>query len=104
VADTACDLREISEVRAIVAEGVHRGRVQVCQLADELARGPVQGSARFRRVLAEVAEGVRSAAEGDLRSLIKRERLPGPMYNARLYMGTTSSRCLMRGGRMPKWP
>jgi very-short-patch-repair endonuclease len=87
VADTVCGLRDISEVRAIVAEGVQRGRVQVSQLADELARGPVQGSARFRRVLAEVADGVRSAAEGDLRSLIKRERLPEPMYNARLYMG-----------------
>ncbi|HEV2244809.1 MAG TPA: hypothetical protein VGR98_27490 [Streptosporangiaceae bacterium] len=87
VADTVCGLRDISEVRAIVAEGVQRGRVQVSQLADELACGPVQGSARFRRVLAEVAEGVRSVAEGDLRSLIKRERLPEPIYNARLYMG-----------------
>jgi very-short-patch-repair endonuclease len=87
VADTVGGLRDISEVRAIVAEGVQRGRVQVPQLADELAQGPVQGSARFRRVLAEVAEGVRSAAEGDLRSLIKRERLPEPMYNARLYAG-----------------
>jgi very-short-patch-repair endonuclease len=87
VADAVCGLRDISEVRAIVAEGVQRGSVQIAQLAEELARGPVQGSARFRRVLAEVAEGVRSSAEGDLRSLIKRERLPEPMYNARLYLG-----------------
>jgi hypothetical protein len=65
VADAVCGLHDISEVRAIVAEGVQRGRVQVCQLADELTHGPVQGSARFRRVLAEVAEGVRSAAEGE---------------------------------------
>jgi very-short-patch-repair endonuclease len=87
VADTVCGLRDISEVRAIVADGVQPGRVSVAQLAQELACGPVQGSARFRHVLAEVAEGVRSAAEGDLRSLITRERLPEPLCNARLYMG-----------------
>jgi hypothetical protein len=61
--------------------------VQVWQLAEELDRGPVQGSARLRRALAEVADGVRSAEEGNLRSLIKRERLPDPMYNPRLYAG-----------------
>jgi very-short-patch-repair endonuclease len=30
---------------------------------------------------------VRSAAEGDLHTLVKRERLPEPMYNARLFVG-----------------
>jgi very-short-patch-repair endonuclease len=30
---------------------------------------------------------VRSAAEGDLHALVKRERLPEPMYNARLFVG-----------------
>jgi very-short-patch-repair endonuclease len=87
VADAVRGLSDIGEVRAVVADGVQRGRVSVAQLAEELACGPVQGSARFRLVLAEVAEGVRSVAEGDLRSLIKRERLPEPIYNARLYMG-----------------
>jgi hypothetical protein len=87
VADTARILRDVAEVRAVVAEGVQRQRVHVAQLAEELAGGPAQGSARLRQVLAEVGEGVRSAAEGDLRTLIKRERLPDPMYNARLYVG-----------------
>jgi very-short-patch-repair endonuclease len=87
VADTVRGLRDIGAVRAVVADGVQRGKVQVAELADELASGPFQGSARFRQVLEEVAEGVRSAAEGDLRSLIKRERLPGPLYNPRLYVG-----------------
>jgi hypothetical protein len=86
-ADAVRDLRDIGEVRAVVADGVQRGMVQVAELADELASGPAHGSARFRQVLAEVAEGVRSAAEGDLRALIKRERLPDPMYNACLYSG-----------------
>ena len=87
VADTARGLRDVSEVRAVVADGVQRRRLHVSQLADELARGPVQGSAGFRQVLAEVGDGVRSAAEGDLRTLIKRERIPDPMYNPRLYAG-----------------
>src|ERR1700689_158 len=68
-------------------DGVQRRRRPVSQLADELARRPVQGSAGFRQVLAEVGDGVRSAAEGDLRTLIKRERIPDPMYNPRLYAG-----------------
>ncbi len=87
VADTARILRDVAEVRAVVADGVQRQRVHVSQLADELGSGPAQGSARLRRVLAEVGEGVRSSAEGDLRALIKRERLPEPMYNPRLHAG-----------------
>ncbi len=87
VADTVRGLRDIGEVRALVADGVQRQRLHVSQLAKELAGGPVQGSACFRRVLEEVRDGIRSSAEGDLRALIRRERLPGPMYNARLYAG-----------------
>jgi hypothetical protein len=87
VADTVRGMRDLSAVRAIVADGVQRGMVQISQLADELARGPVQGSAGFRQVLAEVGDGVRSSAEGDLHTLIKRERIPDPMYNPRLYVG-----------------
>jgi hypothetical protein len=87
VADTVRGLSDVSEVRAVVADGVQRRRLHVSQLADELAQGPVRNSAGFRQVLAEVGEGVRSSAEGDLRTLIKRERLPDPMYNPRLYAG-----------------
>jgi hypothetical protein len=87
VADTVRGMPDLGAVRAIVADGVQQGIVQVRQLADELAAGPARGSARFRQVLGEVAEGVRSSAEGDLRTLIKRERIPDPMYNPRLYEG-----------------
>lgn len=41
----------------------------------------------LRVTLKEVGEGVRSAAEADLRGLIKRYRLPDPLYNPRLYLG-----------------
>ena len=88
VADTVRGIRDLGAVRAIVADGVQRGMVKVPQLADELSAGPAWGSARLRQVLEEVAEGVRSSAEGDLRTLIKRERIPDPMYNPRLYAGS----------------
>jgi len=84
VADTARGLNKLSEVRAVVADAVQRGRCPIGSLAAELADGPVPGSALLRRALAEVADGIRSAAEGDLRDLIVWARLPMPMFNPRL--------------------
>jgi hypothetical protein len=88
IVDAARQLGDLAEVRALVAAGVQRGTVLVWQLARELDAGPVPGSARLRLALAEVADGVRSAAEADLRSIIVRARLPVPLYNPRLYLGT----------------
>src|SRR3984957_6003976 len=68
-------------------DAVRRGRCRIDQLAEELAHAPVRQSAWLRRTLAEVADGVRSAAEGDLRSLIRAAGLPAPIFNARLYIG-----------------
>ena len=67
VADTARLLTDMREARAVVADAVQRGRCTVADLGAELRAGPVRGSATFRSVLAEVAEGIRSTAEGDLR-------------------------------------
>jgi hypothetical protein len=89
VADAARDLADIGRVRALVADSVQRGVCAVPWLAEELAAGPVRGSARLRRVLAEVADGVRSAAEADLRTAIRRGRLPSPLFNPRLFIGQT---------------
>ena len=86
VADTVQRLTNFADVRSVVAGGVQRRKMTVADLAHELAIGPIQGSARLRAALAEVADGVRSAAEGDLHTLVKRERLPEPIYNARLYV------------------
>lgn len=88
-ADAVRSLRDLSVVRAIVADGVQRGVIRLALLQDELAQGPVQGSARLRQVLTEVEDGVRSSVESDLRTLIRAERLPGPMYNPGLYAGET---------------
>jgi hypothetical protein len=89
VADTARQLTRFRDVRAVVAEAVQLGRCTISQLAEELRNGPVKGSAMFRSVLAEVAGGIRSTAEGDLRDLIRTARLPMPLFNPSLYLGDT---------------
>jgi hypothetical protein len=89
VADTAWQLSSLRDVRAVVADAVQRGRCTVSQLASELRSGPVRGSAMFRTALAEVSEGIRSTAEGDLRDLIITARLPTPLFNPDLYIGGT---------------
>jgi hypothetical protein len=86
-ADAVRQLRDPADVRAVVAAAVQQGKVTVLQLAEELALGPVRQSAGLRRALAEVAQGVRSGAEADLVTLIRRNRLPMPLLNPRLYIG-----------------
>jgi hypothetical protein len=88
VADAARSNTEFREVRALVADAVQRKACTIGQLADELRNGPKQGSGLLRAVLEEVADGVASGAEGDLRKLIISGRLPQPMFNARLYVGS----------------
>jgi hypothetical protein len=87
VADTVRQLTELREVRAVVADAVQLGRCTISQLAEELRIGPVKGSAAFRSVLAEVADGIRSTAEGDLRDLVRAARLPTPLFNPSLFDG-----------------
>jgi hypothetical protein len=87
VADAARWLTDIGEVRAMVAGAVQRGLCPIERLVEELQEGPKQGSALLRRALAEVADGVHSAAEGQLHTLIKRAGLPMPMFNPRLFVG-----------------
>jgi hypothetical protein len=87
VADTVRQLTELRDVRAVVADAVQLGRCTVGQLAEELRAGPVKGSALFRSALAEVVDGIRSTAEGDLRDVIRKGRLPMPLFNPSLYDG-----------------
>jgi hypothetical protein len=89
VADTVRLLADLRDARAVVADAVQRGRCTVLDLARELRDGPIRDSAMFRSVLGEVAEGIRSTAEGDLRDLISAARLPMPLFNASLYVGDT---------------
>jgi hypothetical protein len=86
VADSVRLITDLRDARAVVAGAVQHGRCTVGDLAAELDGSPIQGSAMFRSILMEVAEGIRSTAEGDLRDLIRAARLPVPMFNASLYV------------------
>ena len=88
VADAARSMRSGRNVRALVAQAIQRERCSIALLEAELEEGPVGGSALLRAALAEIRAGIRSAPEGDLRLLIKRERIAMPVFNARLYDGT----------------
>jgi hypothetical protein len=87
VADAARSEMALREVRALVANAVQRRTCAIQEIAKELRDGPKQGSGALRAALAEVADGIRSVAEGDLRALIKHFGLPDPMYNPRLFVG-----------------
>jgi very-short-patch-repair endonuclease len=89
VTDTVRLLADLRDVRSVVADAVQRNRCAVGDLVSELRGGPIRGSARLRSVLGEVAEGIRSTAEGDLHDLIRAARLPTPLFNASLYVGDT---------------
>jgi very-short-patch-repair endonuclease len=84
VADAVRGLTKLSDARTVVASAVQMRRCSIAQVADELRNGPHRGSALLRTVLAEVAVGVRSTAEGDFLALIRRSGLPRPLFNARL--------------------
>jgi hypothetical protein len=85
--DFARRSRDRGVVRSALAEVVQRRMGTVGQLGTELAAGPTRGSALPRQVLAEVSDGVRSAAEAQARTLARRSGLPAPLWNPRLYDG-----------------
>src|SRR5581483_11218596 len=85
VADTVRGLTGLREVRAVVAGAVRRRACQVRDLAAELAAGPNTGSALFRAALGDVAEGIRSVAEADLKDLLARASIPVRLFNPALY-------------------
>jgi len=85
VADAVRGLTSLRDVRAVVADAVQRGDCQVLDLVAELTAGPNAGSALFREALTDVADGIRSAAEGDLKNLLARSGLPMPLFNPSLY-------------------
>jgi hypothetical protein len=85
VADTVRGMTSLRDVRAVIADAVQRRRCAIPDLLTELDAGPNAGSALFREALADVADGIRSAAEGDLRDLLARSGLPMPLFNPWLY-------------------
>jgi hypothetical protein len=89
VADAVRDLSSLRDVRAVVADAVQRNRCRVQDLYAELTAGPTVGSALFSEALTDVADGIRSAAEGDLKDLLATSELPMPLFNPELFDGDT---------------
>jgi hypothetical protein len=85
VADAARGMARFSDVQALVCEAIQRGRCALEELVQELNEGPSAGARWYRMALAEVSEGIRSAAEAGLKHLIDRSDLDRPVYNADLY-------------------
>jgi hypothetical protein len=85
VADAARGMTRFSDVQALVCDSIQRGRCTLEELVQELQKGPSAGARWYRMALAEVSEGIRSAAEAQLKHLIDRSDLDRPMYNAELY-------------------
>ena len=89
VADAVREMTSLRDVRAVVAEAVQRNRCQIKDLYAELVAGSNLGSILFREALTDVADGIRSAAEADLKDLLVKSRLPMPLFNASVYKGDT---------------
>jgi hypothetical protein len=85
LADTAREMTELREVRALIAGAIQRRRCLPEMLARELREGGRRNSGLLRQVLAEVAVGIRSVTEAEFRDLINRAGLPVPMFNPSLY-------------------
>jgi hypothetical protein len=84
--DAARRMDRLDPIRAMVADAVQRRICDVPALAAELSGRGLSGSALPRRVLAEIADGVRSAAEAWARSLVLRSRLvPDPAWNVAIH-------------------
>lgn len=87
VADEVRGLQDLTRARAVVAAAVQSRLCTIDQLISELDNGSMRESGLFRRALSEVRQGARSAPEVDLANLIKRGRLPMPLFNPKLLYG-----------------
>ena len=97
VIDTVRQLHVLDDIRALVAEAVQRRRTTVARLREELEAGCQRGTALPRDVLEEVAEGIRSAAEGWALDVHRVGRLPAIMWNANLWLPSGRFLCCTDG-------
>lgn len=93
VVDAMLGTPTIRTTRAVVAEVVQRRMTTVVALHRELESAPRKGSAVLRQVLAEIADGIRSAPEAELRIVVSgSEILPVVRWNP--VLSTESGRSL----------
>lgn len=103
IADGLRTIRQLADARTVVASAVQKRLCTVRDLAAELADRHDNGDVLLRQVLAEVAAGIRSAPEAELRELIISSGLPEPLYNPDLYLNGKFLARPTRGGRTPVW-
>lgn len=84
-------------VRALIADAVQRQLCSPEALAEELKDLRLAGTHLPRRVLDEVSDGVRSAAEAWSRSLIHRSSLPNPQWNVMIKSSTGEQLAIVDG-------
>ncbi|MCF7548119.1 hypothetical protein [Pseudonocardia sp. WMMC193] len=84
VVDATALHRESDAVRGLFAAAVHQRLCTPDQLAEEVASRQRPYTALAREVTAEIAEGIRSAAEAWAKRVIERSGLPAPLWNVAL--------------------
>ncbi|WP_340684297.1 hypothetical protein LCL61_38510 [Amycolatopsis coloradensis] len=82
--DAARRMDELRSVRAMIHDAVHRGLCTPEELRDELAQASTIGSALPRIVVNALQDGVDSAVEQWLESVVERSDLPKPVRKAEL--------------------
>lgn len=82
--DAARRMDDLTSVRSMIHDAVHRGLCTPEELREELAQASTIGSALPRLVIGALQDGVLSAVEQWVRSVIERSGLPTPVWKAEL--------------------
>jgi hypothetical protein len=91
--DLGTRLESRRDVCAVFADALQRGLTSMDAVSFEVARGPRAGRRTNNEVMADLADGVRSAPEADFRRLVLSCRgLPKPVFNPLLRLA--DGRCI----------
>jgi hypothetical protein len=82
--DACRRIERVDDVRGLIAEVIQQHGVRPDQLLDEVHRAQRQRTALARKVLREIAAGVRYAAEARMREPFARFGVRTPLWNATL--------------------
>jgi hypothetical protein len=83
--DAARRMAAPGEITELLADAVQQGLCSVRELACEVDAAQRRGTAVPRRIVRDIEDGVRSAAERDAKRLWARSGLPEPWWNARVH-------------------
>lgn len=92
VADQTLMMRNLDDVRTLVARVITDRHCTLDELGAELGAGPRRGSGLLRRALAEVGWGAASAPEAEAARILRRAGITGFVQNAELRLPDGSLR------------